>query len=61
MYPWSAAVLGLLAGVTFHLWSFIVRSLKVDDPLDAVAGNLLSLVVHCEVPQGRRSTGRCSR
>lgn len=37
MYPWSACVLGLLAGVSYHVWSFIVRSLKVDDPLDAVA------------------------
>ena len=27
----------------------------MDDPLDAVAGNVLSLVVHCEVPQGGRS------
>ena len=31
------------------------------DPLDAVAGNVLSLVVHCEVPLGVGSTGRCSR
>ena len=33
----------------------------MDDPLDAVAGNVLSLIVRCEVPQGGRSTGRCSR
>ena len=33
----------------------------MDDPLDAVAGNVLSLVVHCEVSKGGRYTGRCSR
>ena len=33
----------------------------MDDPLDAVAGNVSSVVVHCEVSQGGRSTGRCSR
>ena len=33
----------------------------MNDPPDAVAGNVLSLVVQCEVSQGGRSTGRCSR
>ena len=33
----------------------------MDDLLDAEAGNVSSLVVHCEVPQGGQSTGRCSR
>lgn len=37
MYPWGACVLGCCAGVSFHLWSWIVRRLKIDDPLDAVA------------------------
>jgi len=37
LYPWGAAILGSLSGMTYHLWSWIVRRLKVDDPLDAVA------------------------
>ncbi|KAL4224585.1 ammonium transmembrane transporter [Mactra antiquata] len=37
IYPWGACIIGCIAGVAFHLWSWIVRSLKIDDPLDAVA------------------------
>ena len=41
IYPWGACIVGTIAGIAYHLWSFIVRKLKVDDPLDAVAGKLL--------------------
>ena len=33
----------------------------MDDPLDAVAGNVSSVVVHCEVSKGGGYTRRCSR
>ncbi|XP_052801078.1 putative ammonium transporter 1 isoform X2 [Mya arenaria] len=36
-YPWGACILGVISGIAFHLWSWIVRKLGVDDPLDAVA------------------------
>ncbi|KAL3873257.1 hypothetical protein ACJMK2_036395 [Sinanodonta woodiana] len=36
-YPWGACIVGTGAAVSYHFWSFVVRSLHVDDPLDAVA------------------------
>ena len=38
VYTWGACVIGLVAGIVYSVWSLIVRKLKVDDPLDAVAG-----------------------
>ena len=38
VYPWAAFVIGLVAGLVFMLWSFLIEKLKIDDPLDAVAG-----------------------
>lgn len=37
MHTYGACVVGCISGISFHLWSWIVRSLKIDDPLDAVA------------------------
>ncbi|XP_060576141.1 putative ammonium transporter 1 isoform X2 [Ruditapes philippinarum] len=37
MYTYGACAIGCISGISFHLWSWIVRSLKIDDPLDAVA------------------------
>ena len=31
-------MIGLLAGITYMTWSYLIERLKVDDPLDAVAG-----------------------
>ena len=38
MYPWGAALTGLVAGFAFKFWSWLLVKIKVDDPLDAVAG-----------------------
>ena len=38
VYPWAGFVIGLVAGLVFMLWSFFIEKLKIDDPLDAVAG-----------------------
>ncbi|XP_076115418.1 putative ammonium transporter 1 isoform X1 [Mytilus galloprovincialis] len=37
MHPWSAAVLGLFAAMSYTLWSTVMKKLNIDDPLDAVA------------------------
>ncbi|XP_046841793.1 putative ammonium transporter 1 [Xenia sp. Carnegie-2017] len=34
---YAAFITGLIAGMVFMLWSFVLEKLKVDDPLDAVA------------------------
>ncbi|XP_052262886.1 putative ammonium transporter 1 [Dreissena polymorpha] len=36
-YPWGAAAIGTIAGIVFHFYSWLVRWMLVDDPLDAVA------------------------
>lgn len=36
--PWAGFVIGLVAGLVFMIWSFLIAKLKIDDPLDAVAG-----------------------
>ena len=41
--PWGAAVIGAIAGVVYHLASFAVCAMKVDDPIDAVAGKAIRL------------------
>ncbi|XP_078670890.1 putative ammonium transporter 1 [Branchiostoma floridae x Branchiostoma belcheri] len=38
VYPWAACIIGVVAGVAYCGWSqLILKVLKVDDPLDAVA------------------------
>ncbi|KAL4225498.1 ammonium transmembrane transporter [Mactra antiquata] len=37
MYTWGACAVGCISGIAFHFWCWIVRSLRIDDPLDAVA------------------------
>ncbi|KAL3841510.1 hypothetical protein ACJMK2_019644 [Sinanodonta woodiana] len=39
-YPWGSCILGIVAGLTYHVWCWIVRTVRVDDPTDAVAMNL---------------------
>lgn len=44
-YPWEAAVIGIGAGPTYHLVSYLVKKVKVDDTLDACAGNDFNIPV----------------
>ncbi|CAH1780971.1 unnamed protein product [Owenia fusiformis] len=37
VYPWGAAIIGVISAFTFLAWSYLVAKLKIDDPLDAVA------------------------
>jgi len=36
--PWSALIVGAIAGVSFIAWHHLIVKIKIDDPLDAVAG-----------------------
>ena len=38
LYPWAAAVIGSIAGSALIGWHYFVLYLKIDDPLDAIAG-----------------------
>ena len=38
LYPWAAIILGFVAGVSLIGWHKLMLKLKIDDPLDAVAG-----------------------
>ncbi|XP_033646044.1 putative ammonium transporter 1 [Asterias rubens] len=38
--PWGAAIVGVVSGVVYVVWSYAVCKLKIDDPLDAVAVHL---------------------
>ena len=37
-HPWGAAILGFIAAIVFKFMSWLMQKIKVDDPLDAVAG-----------------------
>lgn len=43
VYPWAAFVTGFVAGLVYMIWSVVLEKIKVDDPLDAVAGITFSL------------------
>ena len=36
--PWAALLVGFMAGCAYIVWHYAVLRLKIDDPLDAVAG-----------------------
>ena len=36
--PYAAFVIGIIAGIAYVAWSTLVVKLKIDDPIDAVAG-----------------------
>ena len=38
IHPYAAVVIGVIAGMAYVAWSTVVLKLKIDDPLDAVAG-----------------------
>jgi len=42
--PYCALVVGVVAGAGYILWSWAVLKIKVDDPLDAVAGLYISFL-----------------
>lgn len=42
-YPWGAAVVGFVAAISYKFLSWLVVKLYVDDPLDAIAGQWLTV------------------
>ena len=38
VHPYAAFVIGIIAGMAYVAWSTLMLRLRVDDPLDAVAG-----------------------
>ena len=38
VYPYASLIIGVIAGLAYVAWSTAMLRLKVDDPLDAVAG-----------------------
>jgi len=40
LYPWAALVIGIVAGLAYISWHHLVLLVKIDDPLDAVAGEV---------------------
>ena len=38
VFPWAAFVIGSFGGVVYMTWSYLIVKMKIDDPLDAVAG-----------------------
>ncbi|XP_063960880.1 putative ammonium transporter 1 [Lytechinus pictus] len=40
VYPWGAAIIGAVAGAAYMMWSSMMVSVRVDDPLDAIAVHL---------------------
>ena len=41
IHPYAAFFIGIIAGMAYVGWSTLLIRLKIDDPLDAVAGELL--------------------
>ena len=37
-HPYASFVIGIIGGMTYVAWSTLMLRVKVDDPLDAVAG-----------------------
>ena len=44
--PWCAILIGAIAGASFFAWHHLMLRLRVDDPLDAVAGKYHLCFVH---------------
>jgi len=40
LYPWAALVIGIVAGLAYISWHHLVLLMKIDDPIDAVAGSV---------------------
>ena len=39
IHPFAAFIIGIIAGMAYVAWSTAMLYFKIDDPLDAVAGN----------------------
>ena len=54
-HPYASFVIGIIGGMTYVAWSTLMLRVKVDDPLDAVAGkcrqNVQELYSHSQNPQ----------
>ncbi|XP_077994370.1 putative ammonium transporter 1 [Glandiceps talaboti] len=37
VHAWAACIIGIIAGITYMSWSWVVLKIGIDDPLDAVA------------------------
>lgn len=46
--PWGACIVGLIAGIGYNFTSWWMVKLKIDDPVDAVAGLFLICIFHIE-------------
>jgi len=55
VHPYAAFVIGIIAGIAYVAWSTIMLRVRVDDPLDAVAGkghqNIQDFYSHNQNPQ----------
>ena len=38
LYPWAACLIGAIAGAGLIGWHYFTLYLRIDDPLDAIAG-----------------------
>lgn len=38
VHPYAAVDIGIIAGMAYVAWSTVMLRVKIDDPLDAVAG-----------------------
>lgn len=38
--PWACSVVGIGAGISYFLLSIVVEKVRIDDPVDAVAGSI---------------------
>ena len=58
VHPYAAFVIGIIAGIAYVAWSTIMLRVRVDDPLDAVAGkdlqNIQDYNPHNQSPQDPR-------
>ena len=54
-HPYASFVIGIVGGMTYVGWSTLMLRVKVDDPLDAVAGkchqNIQEFYSHNQSPQ----------
>ena len=60
VHPYAAFVIGIIAGIAYVAWSTVMLRVKVDDPLDAVAGkchqNVQEFYSQNQSPQDPRYT-----
>ena len=63
VHPYAALIIGLIAGVAYMGWSIGMLKLRIDDPIDAVAGNscygslVNALLLYNQLPTTKMSSG----